>query len=468
MRRAPRFSVDLPVSLYAMGQTAQGLITNLSLNGAYVNMSGAAQPPPPLVNLKFPLLLKDSQNLEVLARVVRTGAAGFGAEFLDLDGHNRGRLWDSMLPHLPARFETCPFCNIEVKNPRQRVCSACHLPLDFHKISYQDWLRLGNGQDVEEMVGVSEPMRQVFQLIRKVAATELPVLITGASGTGKEMVARAIHERSLRAKGSFVAINCAAIPRELLESELFGHEKGAFTGAYRTTIGTVERAQGGTFFLDEVGELPLELQVKLLRFLQEFTFERVGGSKTLAADLRVISATNNDLKALTSEGKFREDLYYRLDVLHIELPLLKDRDDDLLIMASIFLKRYASHVGKQGLEFSKAAVDAIQAHTWPGNIRELTNRIRRSVVMADCPLIGPEHLGLVALSNVSPEPFHCNGLSLKEAKSKFEASLISQVLTKHNGNVSLAAKALQTSRSMLYNLIQKHNLGNNLPKYQAG
>ncbi len=466
MRRAPRYSTDLPVSLYSMGQTAQGLITNLSLNGTYVNLPGAAQPPSHIVNLKFPLLLNDSHRLEVLARVVRTGDSGFGAEFLDLDSHNRARLWDSMLPHLPARFETCPFCNIEVKDLRKKVCSACHLPLDFHKISYQDWLTLGNDHEPEEMVGVSDPMRHVFELIRKVAATELPVLITGASGTGKEMVARALHQRSLRAQGPFVAINCAAIPRELLESELFGHEKGAFTGAYRTAIGTVERAQGGTLFLDEVGELPLELQVKLLRFLQEFTFERVGGHKTLAADLRVVSATNGDLKALIRDGQFREDLYYRLDVLHIELPLLKDREDDLLIMANIFLKRYASRVGKTDLEFSRAAVTAIQAHPWPGNIRELTNRIRRSVVMAESPLIAPEHLGL-ALASVTPEPY-CDGLSLKEAKTRFEANLISQVLAKYNGNVSLAAKALQTSRSMLYNLIQKYDLGNNLLKKQAG
>jgi two-component system NtrC family response regulator len=449
-----------------MGQISQGSIANLSLNGTYVNLPGAVQPPSHVINLKFPLLPDDSQKLEVLARVVRTSSSGFGAEFLDLDSHNRARLWDSMLPHLPTSFETCPFCNEAVKNLRKKVCSVCHLPLDFHKISYQDWLNLGNGHEPEEMVGVSDPMRHVFELIRKVAATELPVLITGASGTGKEMVARTLHQRSLRAQGPFVAINCAAIPRELLESELFGHEKGAFTGAYRTTIGTVERAQGGTLFLDEVGELPLELQVKLLRFLQEFTFERVGGSKTLAADLRVVSATNGDLKALISDGQFREDLYYRLDVLHIELPLLKDREDDLLIMANIFLKRYAGRVGKQGLEFSKAAVTAIQAHPWPGNIRELTNRIRRSVVMAETPLINPEHLGL-ALSHVVPEPY-CDGLSLKEAKSRFEANLISQVLSKYNGNVNLAAKALQTSRSMLYNLIQKYDLGNNLPKKQAG
>lgn len=448
-----------------MGQTAQGIITNLSLTGTHVTLQGATDPPFHVVNLKFPLLSHDSPKLEVLARVVWNSSSGFGAELLDLDSHSRTRLWDSMLPFLPARFEFCPFCNKEVKDNR-KVCPGCNSPLDLHNQSYQDWLPHVNSGEPEEMVGFSDPMRHVFNLIRKVAATELPVLVTGASGTGKEMVARAIHQRSLRAEGPFVPINCAAIPRELLESELFGHEKGAFTGAYRTMTGTVERAQGGTLFLDEVGELSLELQVKLLRFLQEFTFERVGGRKTLEADLRVISATNSDLKTLIKEGNFREDLYYRLDVLHIELPLLKDRGDDLLIMANIFLKRYASRVGKNGLEFSKAAVTAIQAHPWPGNIRELTNRIRRSVVMADCSLIAPEHLGL-AFSHLTPEPY-CDGLSLKEAKARFEAQLVSQVLAKYNNNVLLAAKALQTSRSMLYNLIQKYNIGNSLPKKLAG
>ena len=456
MRRAPRIPVDLPVSLYFLSQTVKGRITDLSLTGAHIALPEKVKLHVPIIDLKFPLFSTKSPDIEVLARVIRPSTSGVGVEFLDLDSHNRSRLWDSLLPLLPPRFETCPFCGKETKGRGVKLCPGCQMPQDLHVVGYQDWLADVNSGEPEEMVGVSEPMRQVFNLIRKVAATDLPVLITGASGTGKEMVARSIHQRSLRAAGPFVAINCAAIPRELLESELFGHEKGAFTGAYRTSIGTVERAQGGTLFLDEVGELPLELQVKLLRFLQEFTFERVGGRKTIEADLRVISATNSDLTALIKEGNFREDLYYRLDVLSVELPLLKDRDDDLLIMATIFLKRYASRVGKKDLRFSKEAMTAIQAHNWPGNIRELTNRIRRSVVMADGPLIAPEHLGIV-VSHLDPEPY-CDGLSLKEAKARFEAQLIAQVLAKYNGNVFLAAKALRTSRSMLYNLIQKYNL----------
>jgi two-component system, NtrC family, response regulator len=458
MRRAPRIPVDLPVSLYLLGQRVKGRITDLSLTGSCLSLPETVKLPVPIIDLKFPLLSPKSPQMEVLARVIRQEGQVLGVEFLDLDHHNRSRLWDSLLPLVPLKFEACPFCGEDLASSRHKTCPTCQSPLELHLVGYQDWLANVNPGEPEEMVGVSECMRQVFHLIRKVAATDLPVLVTGASGTGKEMVARTIHQRSLRADGPFVAINCAAIPRELLESELFGHEKGAFTGAYRTTIGTVERAQGGTLFLDEVGELPLELQVKLLRFLQEFTFERVGGGKTIEADLRVVSATNSDLKVLIQEGNFREDLYYRLDVLHIDLPPLKDREDDLLIMATIFLKRYAARVGKKDMGFSKEAMNAIQAHNWPGNIRELTNRIRRSVVMADAPVIVPEHLGL-EVSHLDPEPY-CDGLSLKEAKARFEANLITKVLAKYNGNVYLAAKALRTSRSMLYNLIQKYDLNN--------
>jgi two-component system NtrC family response regulator len=310
--------------------------------------------------------------------------------------------------------------------------------------------------DFQEMIGTCDAMLQIFKLIRKVAATDVPVMVTGASGTGKEMVARAIHQRSNRAKGPFVAVNCGAIPRELLESELFGHEKGSFTGAYRSVAGTVERAQGGTLFLDEVGELPLELQVKLLRFLQEYTFERVGGRKSIKVDLRVISATNKNLNELIEQNLFREDLYYRLDVIDITLPLLKDRGEDAIIMATIFLKNYAGKLGKEIHGFTPEAVTAIQTHGWPGNIRELVNRIRRAVVMADGFTITPDNLGL-KFRTITPEPF-TNGLGLKEAKAKFEAELLSAALKRYRGSVQLTAKALKTSRSVIYHLMQKYEI----------
>jgi two-component system, NtrC family, response regulator len=315
----------------------------------------------------------------------------------------------------------------------------------------------GHHEDlITEMIGTCDAMLEVFKMIRKVAATDVPVLVTGASGTGKEMAARAIHQRSIRHKGPFVAINCSAIPRELLESELFGHEKGSFTGAYRTSIGMVERAKRGTLFLDEVGELPLEMQAKLLRFLQEHTFERVGGRETIKIDLRVISATNSDLTDLIAVGRFREDLYYRLDVVNIALPRLKDRCDDALIMANTFLKQYAAKQTKHLKGFTRAAIAAIETHSWPGNIRELINRIRRAVVMADGEWITPEHMSLTT-KEISPEPL-IDGMGLKEAKEKFEMSIVAEALKRNQGNVCLAAKALKTSRSMVYSLIQKYGL----------
>lgn len=299
-------------------------------------------------------------------------------------------------------------------------------------------------------------LNEVCDMVARIAPHDLSVMVTGESGTGKEMVARAIHERSHRAKAPFVPINCGAIPRELLESELFGHEKGAFTGAYRTTIGTVERAKGGTLFLDEIGELPLELQVKLLRFLQEFSFTRVGGRQSMQIDLRIISATNSDLKELTQVGHFREDLYYRLDVINIHLPPLRLRGDDSLIMANVFLKRYAKKVGKDIRGFNKQAVTAILTHQWTGNVRELINCVRRGVVLAEGPWLTPENLGLVVAER---KPLGIlNGRGLKEAKAEFEAKLVAEVLSAHQGNSHLASKDLKISRSMLYHLVQKYNL----------
>lgn len=311
-------------------------------------------------------------------------------------------------------------------------------------------------EDCQGMIGTCEGMLQVFHLISKVAATDIPVLVSGPSGTGKEMAARAIHQRSLRSRGPFVAINCGAIPRELLESELFGHEKGAFTGAHATVIGTVERAQGGTLFLDEVGDLPLELQVKLLRFLQEYSFERVGGQKTIKADLRIISATNRDLKELIAAGQFREDLFYRLVVVNIDLPPLKDRGEDVLIIAKAFLRRHSIKIRKKIKGFPPEAITAIQAHPWPGNIRELSNRIRRGVVMTEGAWVTPENLGL-SLQEIIPEPL-VGGLGLRESMAHFESKLLANTLERYKGNVLLAAKALKTSRSVIYYLIQKYNL----------
>jgi len=469
MRQSPRFSVIVPASVDIGGDSLKGDITNLGLKGAYVALP---IPPalPPVVSLSFSPPKLD-QRLEVLARVVRTNVNGMGTEFLDLDPHDLRRLWSSLAPLWPGKLSNCPYCGQLFTSKPQKHCPQCHGQLDIQANDYLEKLEEAD-QRPWEMIGTCDAMRQVFKVIRKVATSNVPVLVMGASGTGKEMVAQAIHQRSRRAKGPFVAVNCGGIPRELLESELFGHEKGAFTGAYRTTVGTVERAQGGTLFLDEVGELPLELQVKLLRFLQEFTFERVGGRKTFKADLRVISATNSDLEELIAAGRFREDLYYRLDVVKIELPPLKQRGEDILIMANVFLRRYSSMIAKEIKGFTKVAATAIQTHSWPGNIRELVNRIRRGVVMTDGSWITPEHLGFsIGESRGFPGEslaLSVNGLGLKKAKAKFEADLVTSTLERCRGNVLLTAKILKTSRSMVYHLMQKYSIKINEPTTAPG
>jgi two-component system, NtrC family, response regulator len=305
------------------------------------------------------------------------------------------------------------------------------------------------------MIGTSPAMLQVFNLIRKVATTDFPVLITGASGTGKEMVAKAIHLRSKRAQGPFVALNCGAIPRELMESELFGHERGAFTGAFRTVAGKAELANRGVLFLDEIGELPLEVQVKLLRFLQEFSFERVGGRQSIEVDVRVISATNCDLNEMMRSGSFRDDLYYRLDGINIELPPLRDRDDDVLIMAKLFIQHVSSELGKDLKGFTQAAIRTLQRYSWPGNVRELINRIRRAGVMAEAQWVTPKDLGL---DDPEMQVNIQDDLSLAEIMAQFEAKLVSNVLAKCGGNVAMAARSLKTSRSVIYHLIKKYSL----------
>ena len=315
-------------------------------------------------------------------------------------------------------------------------------------------LAAGTEAEEEEMIGTSEGIRRVFEAIRKVATTDVPVLVIGESGTGKELTAKAIHERSLRKAGPFVTINCGAIPETLLESELFGHERGAFTGAIQQKKGKVEYAQGGTLFLDEVGELPLALQVKVLRFLDDQTLERVGGRQQIQVDARIIAATNMDLKEAIAHGRFREDLYYRLGVVMIHIPPLRERGEDILLMAQLFLKWVSEQMRKQILGFTKEAIQAIQAYPWPGNVRELSNKIRRAVVMAEAPYIAPEDLDLPGTEEDQTQtPF-----SLKDARGRIEADLIAQALTFHHGNLSRVAEEVGISRTTLYGLLKKYGI----------
>jgi two-component system NtrC family response regulator len=276
----------------------------------------------------------------------------------------------------------------------------------------------------------------------------VPVLIVGESGTGKELVAQAIHRRSLRKNGPFIAINCGAIPENLLESELFGHEKGSFTGAHVQRQGRVEMAQGGTLFLDEIGELSGGLQVKLLRFLQERQIERIGGRSLISVDARVVAATNVDLTKAMSDGRFREDLYYRLNVVNIAIPPLRERDGDILLLAKAFLQRQSAKQRKN-LVFTHKALHVIEAHGWPGNVRELENRIQRAAIMAENGRITPQDLGLTSASA------EFIGQSLGKAREAVERQMVEGALSRNKGNISRAAIELEISRPSLYELMQK-------------
>ncbi|MBI2399589.1 MAG: PEP-CTERM-box response regulator transcription factor [Deltaproteobacteria bacterium] len=306
-------------------------------------------------------------------------------------------------------------------------------------------------RDFEEILGLSAGMQDVFSTIRKVAATDVPVLVTGESGTGKELVARAIHHDSIRKSRPFVPINCGAIPETLLESELFGHERGAFTGAHAQRSGRIEMAQGGTLFLDEIADLPLPLQVKVLRFLQDHKIERVGGRGSINMDVRVVAAANKCLKKLVMEGKFREDLYYRLGVVNIEVPPLRERGEDIVLLAKAFLNRYSATSPRQKA-LSAEAVDTINAYNWPGNVRELENRVRRAVTFAEGSLVRPSDLGF------GPADETGQNLDLKKAKEDLELKFVQMAIIKHNGNISKAAEELGLSRPTVHHIIKKYNM----------
>jgi two-component system NtrC family response regulator len=307
---------------------------------------------------------------------------------------------------------------------------------------------------IEEIIGSSPAMLSVFATVRKVGATDVPVLILGESGTGKELIANAIHSLGHRKKGSFVTINCGAIPENLLESELFGHEKGSFTGAISQRRGKFEYANGGTLFLDEIGDLAPELQVKILRFLQEKVIERVGGRELIPVNARVVAATNRDLEAEVKAGRFREDLYFRLSVVRLMLPPLRDRGDDVIQLAGHIMESYCRELRKPPVRFSKPALDAMRQHAWPGNVRELQNRVQRAIVLSDGRVIGPGELELGS-------PADTNGstqTTLKEARQVLVRDVITKALQENGGNISKTARALGISRPTLYQLMERHNL----------
>jgi two-component system NtrC family response regulator len=305
---------------------------------------------------------------------------------------------------------------------------------------------------LRRIVTGSDSMQKVNRTIERVAPTNVTVLLLGESGTGKELLARAVHELSPRAAQPFVAINCGAIPETLLESELFGYERGAFTGAVKQSIGKIESASHGTLFLDEIGDLPLPLQVKLLRFLQEQTVERIGGRAPIAVDVRVVSATNAAIEERVEHGSFRGDLFYRLNAVSVRIPPLRERPGDALLLARYFLNRHNRELNRSLRGFTEAAVAAIDAHAWPGNVRELENRVKRAVVMADGKLVDAPDLELVA-----PEGAVLD-FDLRAARMRAERVILQRALAHSNNRLSQAAKLMGISRPTLYGLLEAHDL----------
>ncbi|WP_315760348.1 PEP-CTERM-box response regulator transcription factor [Sphingomonas sp. Y38-1Y] len=328
------------------------------------------------------------------------------------------------------------------------VARAFHV----HALEAENRRLAARGDTVTGLVTAAPEMLKVTRMIERVAGADVSVMLLGASGTGKEVLARSLHDASPRARGSFVAINCAAIPDTLLESELFGHEKGAFTGAVKTTEGKIEQAAGGTLFLDEIGDVPLPLQVKLLRFLQERVIERIGGRRAIPVDTRIVCATHQDIDAMVADGRFREDLYYRLAEIIVRIPALAERSGDAVLLARHFLKRHADAMKLPVKGFTPDAIAAIEGWGWPGNVRELENRVKRAVIMADGSHVTADDLDLTG-DGAPALP-----INLRAVREAADRAAIRQALAHAEGNISGTARLLGISRPTLYDLMKAYDL----------
>jgi transcriptional regulator with PAS, ATPase and Fis domain len=454
------------------------LITELSLSGALVY--GMSTELHELFTIRP--VLPASGELELLGRIVRRGRGGTAIRLFYSDKNTMQALWE----HIKGNLEiggSCPYCG-HPENPGEGCCDKCNLYLNFRNENYLErhientfaqrlnirlsrlnlehfqkiiqfvdsrFLKIQHRSPDPEFVGSCPAMLSVFNMIRKVAPTEMNVLILGESGTGKELTAKALHEMSVRKEGPFVAVNCAAIPENLLEAELFGYEKGAFTGAYTSKKGKFESADGGSLFLDEIGDLSPNLQAKLLRFLEDRLIERVGSSGSRKIDVRIIAATNSDLRKSMQEEKFRPDLYYRLNSFTINLPPLRDRGEDKVVLAGYFLKKTSDN-GNGSKEFSDEAIEAIRLHSWPGNVRELENKVRRGALMASGPLIEPDAMELDERNIIIRLP------GLKEVGQKSQKEIVSEVLENNDYVIARAARELKISRPSMYALMKKYGL----------
>jgi two-component system NtrC family response regulator len=339
-----------------------------------------------------------------------------------------------------------------IQTERIRLALDRALHLARLEDEHQRRLRGIGGTSLPGVIGDSGAMRKVCRTIERIAPAEVSVVLTGESGTGKEVMARALHATSPRAAHRFVAINCAAIPETLLEAELFGYERGAFTGAVKQTPGKIEYADRGVLFLDEIGDLPLALQAKLLRFLQERVLERIGGRREIEVDVRVICATHRDLRKLMHEGAFREDLYYRLAEINVHIPPLREREGDALLLARYVLTQYGCSLGRRIKGFTSGALRALDAYHWPGNVRELQNRVKRAVIMAEGARIRTEDLDLPT------EIEEAGDLDLRSCREQVERMVLRRALARAEGNLSQAARLIGVSRPTLSDLLRQHRL----------
>ena len=394
-----------------------------------------------LVDLDMPGL----SGIEVIARAKELAPE---ADAVVLTGKSSLETAVAALRHGAFDYLTKPCKLTELQALLNRVADKRELTNKYRAAKRQ----LERLEGKSQLVGDSGPMHRVRQLIAKVAPTNSTVLILGETGTGKELVARALHRHSPRRDAPFIAINTAAIPRDLLESELFGHEKGAFTGAVKTTEGKIELAESGTLFLDEVGDIPLPLQVKLLRFLQERVIERVGGRRSIPVDVRIVCATHRDLETMLGSGQFREDLYYRIAEIVVLIPPLAEREGDAILLAHAFLTRFNRELERGHRGFTPDALDALGNWSWPGNVRELENRLKRAVIMSEGPRISAADLDLDGKSITA------DSLNLKQVREEADKRAIRLALARAENNISSAAKLLGISRPTFYDLIKQYNI----------
>ena len=483
MRLFPRITAELPVILNGRLAGSKAMLSSLSLGGAFL------RGPFPTVKIGDSLFMKynlPSHGLfENIGKAVRKETEGVAVQFYDLDSSSKIKLWKYIADGLKNVHE-CPYCGHTYEGLPQ-ACALCGWNLDFHspvyleyhqkacmlkrlnlkaeKLSADQLRRVVDLLEPEsprqpsvelfpEFVGTSQVMKEVFVKIRKVAPTDVPVLVLGESGTGKELTALAIHERSKRKDKAFVPINCAAIPENLLEAELFGYEKGSYTGAHTRKIGKFEYADGGTLFLDEIAELPPALQVKLLRFLEDQMIERIGTVTGKKVNVRFIAATNCDLQAALARRRFRPDLFYRLEAFTIKLPPVRERGQDILLLAQSFLRKFSREIGVFR-EFTPEALKAMGNYGWPGNVREISNKIRKALVLGSDHFLRPRDLDLPDLEVSGPGEESAEG---GNGRGKIEKQQVIETLELCRHNISRTAKILGVSRPTVYHLKTKFGI----------